>query len=124
MVLDVRYQVLLQLVIVWKTFKEIRVRIKYVNQSPTNLNYGKGNGPINHLTSFKIKKILYNEKCCSSRVAGRRGKRKIVDWLSSEADVVVRFQGGHNAGHTLVITKNFQAKTLPLALLEKEKFLF
>ncbi|MEM6903237.1 MAG: adenylosuccinate synthase, partial [Pseudomonadota bacterium] len=31
------------------------------------------------------------------------GKGKIVDWLSSRADVVVRFQGGHNAGHTLVI---------------------
>ena len=34
---------------------------------------------------------------------GDEGKGKIVDWLSSEADVVVRFQGGHNAGHTLVI---------------------
>ena len=36
---------------------------------------------------------------------GDEGKGKIVDWLSSEADVVVRFQGGHNAGHTLVIDK-------------------
>jgi adenylosuccinate synthase len=34
---------------------------------------------------------------------GDEGKGKIVDWLSSQADVVVRFQGGHNAGHTLVI---------------------
>jgi adenylosuccinate synthase len=34
---------------------------------------------------------------------GDEGKGKIVDWLSSHADVVVRFQGGHNAGHTLVI---------------------
>ena len=34
---------------------------------------------------------------------GRRGQGKIVDWLSSRADVVVRFQGGHNAGHTLVV---------------------
>jgi adenylosuccinate synthase len=34
---------------------------------------------------------------------GDEGKGKIVDWLSIEADVVVRFQGGHNAGHTLVI---------------------
>jgi adenylosuccinate synthase len=34
---------------------------------------------------------------------GDEGKGKIVDWLSLEADVVVRFQGGHNAGHTLVI---------------------
>ncbi|MGJ3264286.1 MAG: adenylosuccinate synthase [Salinarimonas sp.] len=34
---------------------------------------------------------------------GDEGKGKIVDWLSSQADVVVRFQGGHNAGHTLVV---------------------
>ena len=34
---------------------------------------------------------------------GDEGKGKIVDWLSNRSDVVVRFQGGHNAGHTLVI---------------------
>src|ERR687889_572993 len=34
---------------------------------------------------------------------GDEGKGKIVDWLSERADVVVRFQGGHHAGHTLVI---------------------
>src|SRR5688500_15945288 len=34
---------------------------------------------------------------------GDEGKVKIVDWLSNRADVVVRFQGGHNAGHTLVV---------------------
>ena len=34
---------------------------------------------------------------------GDEGKGKIVDWLSQRADIVVRFQGGHNAGHTLVI---------------------
>ena len=34
---------------------------------------------------------------------GDEGKGKIVDWLSSQSDVVIRFQGGHNAGHTLVI---------------------
>src|SRR3981081_3179959 len=34
---------------------------------------------------------------------GDEGKGKIVDWLSEHADLVVRFQGGHNAGHTLVI---------------------
>ena len=44
---------------------------------------------------------------------GDEGKGKIVDWLSSRADVVVRFQGGHNAGHTLVI----DGKTFKLALL-------
>jgi adenylosuccinate synthase len=36
---------------------------------------------------------------------GDEGKGKIVDWLASEADIVVRFQGGHNAGHTLVINQ-------------------
>src|SRR5215467_1079845 len=34
---------------------------------------------------------------------GDEGKGKIVDWLSEKADIVVRFQGGHNAGHTLVV---------------------
>src|SRR5215467_2549105 len=34
---------------------------------------------------------------------GDEGKGKVVDWLSEQADIVVRFQGGHNAGHTLVI---------------------
>ena len=44
---------------------------------------------------------------------GDEGKGKIVDWLSEQADVVVRFQGGHNAGHTLVI----EGKTYKLSLL-------
>ena len=44
---------------------------------------------------------------------GDEGKGKIVDWLSERADVVVRFQGGHNAGHTLVI----DGVTYKLALL-------
>ena len=45
---------------------------------------------------------------------GDEGKGKIVDWLSSRADVVVRFQGGHNAGHTLVIDgKTYKLHLLP-----------
>ncbi len=45
---------------------------------------------------------------------GDEGKGKIVDWLSSRADVIVRFQGGHNAGHTLVIDgKTFKLNLLP-----------
>jgi adenylosuccinate synthase len=36
---------------------------------------------------------------------GDEGKGKLVDWLSLRADVVVRFHGGHNAGHTLVINE-------------------
>ena len=34
---------------------------------------------------------------------GDEGKGKVVDWLADRADLVVRFQGGHNAGHTLVV---------------------
>jgi adenylosuccinate synthase len=44
---------------------------------------------------------------------GDEGKGKIVDWLSERADIVVRFQGGHNAGHTLVV----DGKTYKLSLL-------
>lgn len=45
---------------------------------------------------------------------GDEGKGKIVDWLASRADAVVRFQGGHNAGHTLVIDGNvFKLSLLP-----------
>ena len=45
---------------------------------------------------------------------GDEGKGKIVDWLSARADVIVRFQGGHNAGHTLVIgDKTFKLNVLP-----------
>ena len=53
---------------------------------------------------------------------GDEGKGKIVDWLSSEADVVVRFQGGHNAGHTLVIDqKVFKLRLLPSGIVRKGK---
>ena len=53
---------------------------------------------------------------------GDEGKGKIVDWLSSEADVVVRFQGGHNAGHTLVIDgKVFKLRLLPSGIVREGK---
>ena len=53
---------------------------------------------------------------------GDEGKGKIVDWLSSLADVVVRFQGGHNAGHTLVIDGNtYKLKLLPSGIVRKNK---
>jgi adenylosuccinate synthase len=45
---------------------------------------------------------------------GDEGKGKVVDWLASRADVVVRFQGGHNAGHTLVIgNETYKLSLLP-----------
>ncbi len=49
---------------------------------------------------------------------GDEGKGKIVDWLSGSADVVVRFQGGHNAGHTLVIGgESYKLSLLPSGVL-------
>ncbi len=53
---------------------------------------------------------------------GDEGKGKIVDWLSERADVVVRFQGGHNAGHTLVIGDNvYKLSLLPSGVVRPGK---
>ncbi|MGE0749078.1 MAG: adenylosuccinate synthase [Variibacter sp.] len=53
---------------------------------------------------------------------GDEGKGKIVDWLSAQADIVVRFQGGHNAGHTLVIDGNvYKLSLLPSGVLREGK---
>ncbi len=53
---------------------------------------------------------------------GDEGKGKIVDWLSERADVVVRFQGGHNAGHTLVINGvTYKLSLLPSGILRPGK---
>ena len=53
---------------------------------------------------------------------GDEGKGKIVDWLSSEADIVIRFQGGHNAGHTLVIDGvTYKLRLLPSGIVRENK---
>ena len=53
---------------------------------------------------------------------GDEGKGKIVDWLSEQADVVIRFQGGHNAGHTLVIEGvTYKLRLLPSGIVRKNK---
>src|SRR6202049_1843245 len=53
---------------------------------------------------------------------GDEGKGKIVDWLSEQADIVVRFQGGHNAGHTLVINGDtYKLALLPSGVLRPSK---
>ena len=53
---------------------------------------------------------------------GDEGKGKIVDWLSERADVVVRFQGGHNAGHTLVIDgTTYKLNLLPSGVVRPKK---
>ncbi len=53
---------------------------------------------------------------------GDEGKGKIVDWLSEQADVVIRFQGGHNAGHTLVIDgTTYKLRLLPSGIVRNNK---
>ena len=53
---------------------------------------------------------------------GDEGKGKIVDWLSSKADIIIRFQGGHNAGHTLVINGvTYKLRLLPSGIVRKNK---
>ena len=53
---------------------------------------------------------------------GDEGKGKIVDWLSNKADAVVRFQGGHNAGHTLVVNNNvYKLSLLPSGIVRGKK---
>ena len=53
---------------------------------------------------------------------GDEGKGKIVDWLSQRADIVVRFQGGHNAGHTLVIGNvEYKLSLLPSGVVRPDK---
>tara|TARA_Y100000590_G_scaffold39897_1_gene42590 strand:- start:2138 stop:3427 length:1290 start_codon:yes stop_codon:yes gene_type:complete len=53
---------------------------------------------------------------------GDEGKGKIVDWLSEKADVIVRFQGGHNAGHTLVVNNiTYKLRLLPSGIVRKNK---
>jgi len=53
---------------------------------------------------------------------GDEGKGKIVDWLSDQADIVIRFQGGHNAGHTLVVDGiTYKLRLLPSGIVRKDK---
>ena len=53
---------------------------------------------------------------------GDEGKGKIVDWLSEKADIIIRFQGGHNAGHTLVVDGvTYKLKLLPSGIVRKNK---
>ena len=53
---------------------------------------------------------------------GDEGKGKIVDWLAEKADVVARFQGGHNAGHTLVVNNiTYKLKLLPSGIVRENK---
>ena len=96
--------------------------INYVNHAiSSGPNFGKGHGPINHLNTFIIKNL--NEKRCSSRFSmGRWGKRQDSRLAIREADIVIRFQGGHNAGHTLVIDGiTYKLRLLPSGIVRKNK---
>jgi adenylosuccinate synthase len=69
---------------------------------------------------------MWNEAMANVVVVGAQwgdeGKGKIVDWLSERADIVVRFQGGHNAGHTLVIGNEvFKLSLLPSGVVRAGK---
>ena len=53
---------------------------------------------------------------------GDEGKGKIVDWLSSKADLVVRFQGGNNAGHTIKVNDvTYKLNLLPSGIIRNKK---
>ena len=67
---------------------------------PSGLYSPPPDGPKGRLGKARL--IMANVTVVGSQW-GDEGKGKVVDWLSARADVVVRFQGGHNAGHTLVI---------------------
>ena len=53
---------------------------------------------------------------------GDEGKGKIVDWISSTADLIVRFQGGNNAGHTIKVDENiYKLNLLPSGIINKKR---
>ncbi len=53
---------------------------------------------------------------------GRRGKSKIIDWLANRAEMVVRFQGGNNAGHTIVVgDKTYKLSLLPSGVIQGKR---
>src|SRR5215467_10123215 len=53
---------------------------------------------------------------------GDEGKGKIIDWLSNRADMVVRFQGGNNAGHTIVVgNKTYKLSLLPSGVVQGKR---
>ena len=53
---------------------------------------------------------------------GDEGKGKIVDWMSEKADIIVRFQGGNNAGHTLIVDNvTYKLNLLPSGVVRKNK---
>src|SRR5438552_12982377 len=80
-------------------------RFSLLRRASSSIGTGGGIRCPNHLSHhrpFEDPSLMANVVVVGSQW-GDEGKGKIVDWLSEQADIVVRFQGGHNAGHTLVI---------------------
>jgi len=74
-----------------------------------------------HARTKEVKNLMANVVVVGSQW-GDEGKGKIVDWLSEQADIVVRFQGGHNAGHTLVIDGvTYKLSLLPSGVVREGK---
>src|SRR4029079_11168862 len=87
----------------------------------------RGRGPVFRTDQTRKNSCRGNTRVMANVVAvgaqwGDEGKGKIVDWLSEQADIVVRFQGGHNAGHTLVINgETYKLALLPSGVLRPSK---
>jgi len=77
---------------------------------------------ISQLGNAKLKEFFMTNVAVIGSQWGDEGKGKIVDWLSERADLVVRFQGGHNAGHTLVIdATSYKLSLLPSGVVREGK---
>ncbi len=77
------------------------------------------------ISSYKVKVNMHNNIVIIGSQWGDEGKGKIVDWLTETAKAVVRFQGGHNAGHTLVIEgKKTVLHLLPSGILHPKVLCF
>jgi len=86
-----------------------------------NIGYGRYPNHASHSSAFWGKVLMANVVVVGSQW-GDEGKGKIVDWLSEQADIVVRFQGGHNAGHTLVINgTTYKLSLLPSGVVRPGK---
>src|SRR5579872_2928486 len=95
---------------------------------PSPISWPRRAGSIAVMSCPGARSGLFEDGRCMANVAvigaqwGDEGKGKIVDWLSERADVVVRFQGGHNAGHTLVIDgKVYKLSLLPSGIVRPGK---
>src|SRR5437868_1988906 len=99
-------------------------RFSLLRRASSSIGTGGGIRCPNHLSHhrpFEDPSLMANVVVIGSQW-GDEGKGKIVDWLSEQADIVVRFQGGHNAGHTLVIDgTTYKLSLLPSGVVRRGK---